>query len=342
MIRRLQHDSMAKIQVDHSNNQGHERTIVVTGMKDAVTKAEEMILFLTSNPLCDAAQSLAMLVGHKANSGKPWGSGPPYEGLPNNGIGMTESNIPSHFGGGGYGNSGMVMPQQQTTINEFGNVVSAGYSNTSGNGGIECEVVPMPKFQMGRIIGQKGVTINDLQKRSGCDIQIDQKNAQPGQDCPVSIKGSRQGIEMVKKMLQDIIEMGHMHPYAGGRKCQPLESWANLKFLTAISFLPDGGHQNSGFGGGGGQGYGQMNQGFHNQQPNQFGGGMAQPQQQFGGFQQQQTFQGGQQSFGYNQPQQPPGPPLMNPWRTATAADGSIYYYNSITFETTWDCPPGM
>lgn len=328
MIRRLQHDSMAKIQVDHSNNQGHERTIVVTGMKDAVTKAEEMILFLTSNPLCDAAQSLAMLVGHKANSGKPWGSGPPYEGLPNNGIGMTEQCIPSHFGGGGYGNSvgggGMVMPQQQTTINEFGNVVSAGYSNTSGNGGIECEVVPMPKFQMGRIIGQKGVTINDLQKRSGCDIQIDQKNAQPGQDCPVSIKGSRQGIEMAKKMLQDIIEMGHMHPYAGGH----------------------GGHQSSGFGGGGGQGYGQMNQGFNNQ----FGGGMAQPQQQFGGFQQQQhqqqqqqqAFQGGQQSFGYSQQQQQPGPPQMNPWRAATAADGSIYYYNSITFETTWDCPPGM
>jgi len=114
MIRRLQHDSMAKIQVDHSNNQGHERTIVVTGMSEAVNKAEEMILFLTSNPLCDAAQSLAMLIGHKANSGKPWGSGPPYEGLPNNGIGMAESSIPSHFGGGGYGNGsgggGMVIP----------------------------------------------------------------------------------------------------------------------------------------------------------------------------------------------------------------------------------------
>ena len=132
----------------------------------------------------------------------------------------------------------MVIPQQQTTINEFGNVVSAGYSNTSGNGGIECEVVPMPKFQMGRIIGQRGVTINDLQKRSGCDIQIDQKNAQPGQDCPVSIKGSRQGIETAKKMLQDIIEMGHMHPYAGGRKCQlALAPRAALK-NTHGNFIP--------------------------------------------------------------------------------------------------------
>ena len=53
---------------------------------------------------------------------------------------------------------------------------------------------------MGRVIGQKGVTINDLQKRSSCDIQINQ-DVPPGQDCEITIKGSRQGIDSVKRML---------------------------------------------------------------------------------------------------------------------------------------------
>jgi hypothetical protein len=34
--------------------------------------------------------------------------------------------------------------------------------------------------------------------------------------------------------------------------------------------------------------------------------------------------------------------PTASPWRTATSADGQIYYYNSITNETSWDKPPGM
>jgi rRNA processing protein Krr1/Pno1 len=70
---------------------------------------------------------------------------------------------------------------------------------------------------MGRVIGQKGVTINDLQKRSGCDIQINQ-NVPVGMDCEINIKGSRQGIEMAKQMIQEIIELGPNHSYAGGRK----------------------------------------------------------------------------------------------------------------------------
>ena len=82
---------------------------------------------------------------------------------------------------------------------------------------------PCAKTYMGRVIGQKGVTINDLQKCSGCDIQINQ-NVPAGQDCQISIKGSRSGIEMAKQMLREIIEMGPNHPYAGGRELATLMS----------------------------------------------------------------------------------------------------------------------
>ena len=74
------------------------------------------------------------------------------------------------------------------------------------------EIFYASKNFMGRIIGQKGVTINDLQRRSACDIQINQDVA-PGQDCEISIRGSRQGIEMVKQMLREIIEIGMVPQY---------------------------------------------------------------------------------------------------------------------------------
>lgn len=35
-------------------------------------------------------------------------------------------------------------------------------------------------------------------------------------------------------------------------------------------------------------------------------------------------------------------PPATSPWRTATSADGEIYYYNSLTNETSWKKPRGM
>ena len=35
-------------------------------------------------------------------------------------------------------------------------------------------------------------------------------------------------------------------------------------------------------------------------------------------------------------------PPAESPWRTATSADGQMYYYNSLTNETSWKKPPGM
>lgn len=84
-----------------------------------------------------------------------------------------------------------------------------------GGGATESDIFYATKNFMGRIIGPRGVTINDLQRRSGCNIQINQ-NVPPGQDCEVSIRGARQGIEMVKQMLREIIETGPNHPYAGG------------------------------------------------------------------------------------------------------------------------------
>ena len=205
MIRDLQTRSKCKIQVDHSGagvaDPTNERQVIVTGTEDAVVKAEEMIMFLVANPTMDAATAIDMLVEDKARGGV-WGSGPPYPNLPNQGQGMQGPT--GHGYGVGYSAPAVGAYQQPP-------VAYGGY----GAAGTEMEIFYAAKNYMGRIIGSRGVTVNDLQKRSGCDIQINQ-DVPPGQDCEISLKGSRQGIEMVKTMLREIIEMGPNHPYAGG------------------------------------------------------------------------------------------------------------------------------
>eukprot|EP00986_Skeletonema_menzelii_P005746 scaffold2132_cov152-Skeletonema_menzelii.AAC.7 len=332
MIRELQNRSRGKIQVDHSGAgmDANYRQVIVTGVPESVTKAEEMINFLSANPAIDAMQALQMLVRDKLSSGAEWGSGPPYHTLPNQGQGMTADAAgvdAGMYSGGGYGpaSSGYCGYDDQQGYGVHGaqQYGSAGVSI----GGIETEVVPCAKMHMGRVIGQKGITINDLQKRSGCDIQINQQ-VPVGMDCQISLKGSRQGIDTAKQMIQEIIELGSQHPYAGGHG-------------SKNQYGGQQGYQQQYYSQGAyaGQAY---NQGAYPAQAQQ------QPYTQQYGMPQQQYY-GGQTMYQQQQPYQSQPvyggvavSPAASPWRTATSADGQIYYYNSMTNETSWDKPPGI
>ena len=204
MIRALQNASAAKIQVDHSGAGGdpNQRQVTVIGTPTCAIKAEEMVNFIAANPQMDAMAGLQMLTRDKSSGGGVWGSGPPYANMPNGGVGMSQADLAYHGqpagggGGGGYGGA------------------PGGYGAAAA-GGTVTDTFPAAKNIMGRIIGQKGTTINDLQRRSGCDIQINQDVA-PGQDCMITITGPPPGVQTARQMLQDIIEMGPNHPYAGG------------------------------------------------------------------------------------------------------------------------------
>jgi len=104
-------------------------------------------------------------------------------------------------------------------------------------------IVFVPKQFLGQIIGEKGKTISDLERRSGCNIQIDDDDV-PGQDREITLQGSRQSIEAAKQMIQEIIEFSRRQSYyphhrsdydqggAGGdrqqhqRQQQPSQGWA--------------------------------------------------------------------------------------------------------------------
>jgi rRNA processing protein Krr1/Pno1 len=280
MIRELQSRSSAKIQVDHSGTSGlnqDEKQVTITGTEQSVSKAKEMVLFLVANPMMDAMQAINMLVEEKVHRGGVWGSGPPYPTMPSQGQNMQPNAGPG--GGGGYGGGGYdqqaphyggapaaapayAAPQ----ANPYGAPVApyatsapvyqhqqhqqqappAGYGQQGqqfgASGGVEMEVFYSAKNFMGRIIGQKGVTINDLQRRSACDIQINQ-DVPPGQECEISIRGSREGVEMAKQMLREIIEIGPNHPYAGGNRkycthnTQDIMKLCQSFILTSICLL---------------------------------------------------------------------------------------------------------
>ena len=232
MIRELQSRSQAKIQVDHSGASGlqpTEKHVTITGTDQSVVKAKEMVLFLVANPLMDAMQSLNMLVEDKVQRGGVWGSGPPYPNLPQQGINMQPGGAvgygydqPMYGGapqGGAPGYGGQAHYAAPVGFPAAAAAATPAYQQppvaAAYGGGVESEVFFAAKTFMGRIIGSKGVTINDLQKRSACDIQINQ-DVPPGRDCEITIRGTRQGIEMVKQMLREIIEIGPNHPYAGG------------------------------------------------------------------------------------------------------------------------------
>jgi rRNA processing protein Krr1/Pno1 len=389
-----------------------EKQVTITGTEQSVAKAKEMVLFLVNNPMMDAMQALTMLVEDKLHHGGVWGSGPPYANFPSQGYNMQpttgggggggpgyDPQQTQHYGGGGGGPPAGATSQAPTYAGAtptqhavYGSPHPGGYGAApayqqhqqqqsaapaynqyaGASVGVEMEVFYCARNFMGRIIGQKGVTINDLQRRSTCDIQINQ-DVQPGQDCEISIRGSRQAIETAKQMLRDIIEIGPNHPYAGGNReydymfeetcVVQSRSDCKIDFCLLRASTENGG------GDGGGyqqpqqqqQGYGHapQAQGYHQQQQaaaaygHQHQGYNQQYQaasygRPTGGHQnphsapyaQQPTYQGHQASQAYGQP--PAAPPAATVWKSATSPDGQIYYYNERTGETQWEKPRGV
>lgn len=362
MIKLLQVKSQCKIQVDHTqgNDPTAPRSVTIVGNPDAVIRAEEMVNIIIANPQADASNTIDLLIREKNQGASKWGSGPPYSTMPNGGRDMMGSVNASSV------NQGYAPSQSQghysQTFGHSSQSYSSGHSSST-----ETDVFYSSKMYMGRIIGSKGVTINDLQKQSGCDIQINQ-NVPQGRDCEITIKGSRKGIERAKQMLNDIISMGPNHPYAGGQgggntgySSQQYggTSYSNPVAYETQPYQPQQQHY--------AQPFGQMQPQI--QQPNFTNYQQPYGHQQFVIPQQQPVVQQSYQPQpygGYNQqnPQIQTQPSIqygstsayygsqpsyqshnivsVSDWKSATTPEGQTYYYNSKTGETTWEKPPGM
>ena len=230
MIRDLQARSACKIDVDQNVPSGAPRIITYRGTRKTVDFAKQLVALLCSSgekelPLGQATRQ--HLVVPTSVIGKIIGRG---------GDMIRELQSKSgakiqvdHSGAGGVDDPNMrqvTLTGTDTSVHKAEEMIQFLISNPNMDAmtaigmllrdkpSQRVEVFKCAKQYMGRIIGQKGITIHDLQKRSGSDLQINQ-DFPPGHDCEITIKGGN--IEQAKKMLQDIVTLGPHHPYAGGR-----------------------------------------------------------------------------------------------------------------------------
>lgn len=202
------------------------------------------------------------------------------------------------------------------------------------------QIVNCEKRLVGRIIGKGGETINYLQSTSGTRIQIDQ-NVPEGTPCKVSIAGPPPAVAVASKMVHDCMENGPPREIAMQQAASPY-SRPQAGVMGAYGARPaPGGYGQQAFGAAAG-GYGAAMGGYGQQQPGYgapapaaggYGGGYGGAQA--GGYGQQAY--GAPARGGYGAPA--PTPPA---WSEHATDDGTKYWYNAQTGESTWTKPAGM
>lgn len=227
---------------------------------------------------------------------------------------------------------------------------------TAHGAAIETDAVPCERAHIGRIIGPRGATVNDLQRRSSCRIQIDQAN------CAVYVTGTRSGIELARMMLGEIEEWGANHPYDGGRGrhggdrviddrrrprrgASPRDGDGDGRAVAGAA--PEGGPHPLQYPSylsppmyprdpyvpmapRPGRHSGEMQRQPPMHYPRERQQGHPHPRPHAGQVQEQDWPRGDQ----YAAPQAAAAPP--SPWMAATTPDGRLYYYNVNTMETRW------
>ena len=71
----------------------------------------------------------------------------------------------------------------------------------------EMETLDCPKDLVGRVIGRKGETINELQAKAGVRIQIDQ-TVPDGQPCKIVISGDPNAVRLAVPMVHEVMAHG--------------------------------------------------------------------------------------------------------------------------------------
>ncbi|KAL3827331.1 hypothetical protein ACHAXA_005077 [Cyclostephanos tholiformis] len=199
---------------------------------------------------------------------------------------------------------------------------------------IETDTINCDRSHLGQIIGKRGLTINYIQFQSSCDIQIDQAN------CVIYVTGPRHGIELTRRMVEEIVKKGAQHrPYDERRSQQrrELSPRDDDRALSGDASKCRPPHQLS---------YPSPPSPMYQRNPHE---SLAPPPGQHplkGYFSLMHP-----QSIMYQQdqqrqrpfPQPPPTNPapqaarvLPSPWMMSTTQDGRLYYYNVNTMETRW------
>jgi len=232
MIRELQSKSQARIQIDHSRDGDavHHRMVSITGDYQSVTSAVEMITYLCHNPEMDSMEVLRRVLAREKNEVEPLVTSRSYNlstfvhppasvppvftpsspavSVRSHGMGLLPSDL---F------NTPSAMPLHNERSNGFENYQHHQFASETSE--VETVTISFPQAKLERIIDPHGIIVNDIQKRSYCDISV-KEDWQEGCDCDITITGPREGVQIARQMIKEI-EMGVNYSYnaaAGGCK----------------------------------------------------------------------------------------------------------------------------
>jgi len=194
---------------------------------------------------------------------------------------------------------------------------------------------------VGRIIGKGGETINYLQSTSGTRIQIDQ-NVPEGTPCKVSVAGAPPAVAAAVKMVHECMENGPPREIAMQQNANPYGARPQAGVMGAYGARPAaaGYGQQQPYGAAAG-GYGAAMGGYGQPQPGY--GAPAPAAAGYGGYGAQAGGYG-QQAYGAPPARGGYGAPAPTPpaWSEHATDDGTKYWYNAQTGESTWTKPAGM
>lgn len=236
----------------------------------------------------------------------------------------------------------MVYPSY-ASVNQYVHQSSDSPTNTNETHHtlIETDTILCDKSMIGHVIGRRGSTIHDLQRRSACNIQVDQSN------CIIYVTGPRLGIDMAIMMIDEIFQFGPNHSFAGGRQ-QQLQHGGGVLHPNDARHLQESQqygdyHSRSGSFSESIQSnsvgptptiYHGYNMTYPTSPPQQT---MVQVQQP-----QQQPQEIHRHLSNDSIPQQVVMMSVKSPWTVGTSLEGRMYYFNVNTLESRWDKPIEM
>ncbi|XP_043462521.1 far upstream element-binding protein 1 isoform X1 [Leptopilina heterotoma] len=180
-ITRLQSETGCKIQMAPESGGLPERICTLTGSRDAVNRAKDLVLSIVNQR-------------SRTETGTP--------GELNVNIGAPPVGGGLLLGGGGGGGGGPQQPAPSST------------PMMGGHPGFVEIMIPGPK--VGLIIGKGGETIKHLQEKSGAKMVVIQEGPNQEQEKPLRITGDPQKVEYAKTLVYELIAEKEMQMFNRG------------------------------------------------------------------------------------------------------------------------------
>ena len=192
-----------------------------------------------------------------------------------------------------------------------------------------------PKQLVGRVIGKGGETINELQRRSGARIQIEQRVAD-GEPCVVEVQGDDRAVEEARRLVHEVM---------GGRRLDPpYVAYAYAAMAQqGYGYAPPPPHGSVGLASYGAQRRahaGSFDSTHSTTPPGSPMPGYAVPQYQYPfyppyGYATPQAYAPGSPSYG-----PPPGSPVMGGWTQHVDQSTGRPYWHHPQLGASWSPPP--